>query len=322
MIKVILFGTSALAEFLSSHIRNEVEIIAYMNSIEPKDSIGGIPVITLEDLDNYDYDYVVIAFSDIMMGLKLLEEKGVSKDKIVSYSFNGAYYYKDNAFQEECDELLHNRMCDNAVSKLFDLPSKKYYLCSMNIPEDREIIDSDFIREQTLVLIAKEIKRRGLKGNVAELGVFKGEFSRKINRLFPEKQLYLFDTFEGFSEEDIKKEGEKLEKFADTSVDKVMASMPVPEMCVVKKGFFPDTYDLDEDEKFCFVSIDVDLYKPISEGLEVFYPKLEKGGYIMVHDYNNLTFNGTTDAVQDYCDKEHINYVPIPDIGGSIIITK
>lgn len=322
MIKIILFGTSVLAEFLAKHIKSDVKIVAYMNSVAPKDNIGELPVITLNDLDNYDYDYIVIAFSDISKGLEQLEEKSICKDKIVSYSFNGVYSYKDNMFQKASEELLHSLMCDSVISKLFDLSPKKYYLCSMNILEDQEIIEYDFVREQTLALIAKEIKRKGLRGNVAELGVFQGEFSKKINGLFPDKKLYLFDTFEGFSEEEIKRVGETLERYADTSVDKVMEKMPFPEMCVVKKGFFPDTYDLDEKEEFCLVSIDVDLYKHIRNGLEVFYPKLVKGGYIMLHDYNNMVFEGTTKAVQEYCDKEQISYVPIPDIAGSVIIAK
>ena len=38
---------------------------------------------------------------------------------------------------------------------------------------------------------------------------------------------------------------------------------------------------------FCFVSIDTDLYKPTYVGLSEFYPKLVKGGVIIIHDYNS-----------------------------------
>jgi len=89
----------------------------------------------------------------------------------------------------------------------------------------------------------------------------------------------------------------------------------------IKKGYFPETFDL-ENEVFAFVSIDADLYDPIKSGLEIFYPRLSKGGYIMVHDYNNIVYGGAMRAVQEYCDKNLISYVPIPDVAGSIIITK
>ena len=35
-------------------------------------------------------------------------------------------------------------------------------------------------------------------------GVFRGEFASKINKCFPNSKLYLFDTFEGFDERDVK----------------------------------------------------------------------------------------------------------------------
>src|SRR6188508_837716 len=54
----------------------------------------------------------------------------------------------------------------------------------------------DFVRYTTLELCCNEIKSNGVKGNVAELGVYKGEFAKRINQLFPDKKLYLFDTFE------------------------------------------------------------------------------------------------------------------------------
>lgn len=38
---------------------------------------------------------------------------------------------------------------------------------------------------------------------MAELGVYKGKFAVEINKLFPYKKLYLFDTFEGFFSQDI-----------------------------------------------------------------------------------------------------------------------
>jgi len=66
----------------------------------------------------------------------------------------------------------------------------------------------DYIRVSSLVLIANEIYDKNILGNVAELGVFKGNFAGIINRVFPDKKLYLFDTFEGFDKRDIKIEVE------------------------------------------------------------------------------------------------------------------
>lgn len=44
-------------------------------------------------------------------------------------------------------------------------------------------------------------------GSVAECGVFRGDFSRYINEFFPDRTLYLFDSFRGFRSGDIDVDG-------------------------------------------------------------------------------------------------------------------
>lgn len=41
---------------------------------------------------------------------------------------------------------------------------------------------------------------------MAEAGVFRGEFANEINRYFPDRECYLFDTFDGFDTRDFKYE--------------------------------------------------------------------------------------------------------------------
>ena len=47
------------------------------------------------------------------------------------------------------------------------------------------------------------------------------------------------------------------------------------------QGLFPVSLtDNHYELKFAFVHIDADLYKPIFDGLEFFYPRLSQGGFI------------------------------------------
>lgn len=196
---------------------------------------------------------------------------------------------------------------------------------------DEDISGIDYTRYRTLELLALEIHRKNIVGSVAELGVFRGAFSAIMNRLFYNSKHYLFDTFEGFSEIDIQYElknkyttDEALTRFKNTSIDLVLSKMKYPENCIIKKGYFPDSLNGLED-KFSFVSLDCDLYKPILEGLEYFYPRLINGGYIMIHDYNSAGINwkGCKEAVYEY-EKEHgqIPMIPISDNSGTLILTK
>ena len=184
----------------------------------------------------------------------------------------------------------------------------------------------DYIRLATLELIANEINSKQIPGAVAELGVYKGKFARYINKYFPERELYLFDTFEGFNKADISTEVEKGfsygdQDFSNTSVDQVLKLMPFSEKCIIRKGFFPETAK-GLEENFVFVSIDTDLYDPIYNGLNYFYPLLKKGGYIFVHDYNNDAYKGAKEAVERFCKENNINKVPLPDSCGTAVICK
>ncbi len=70
------------------------------------------------------------------------------------------------------------------------------------------------------------------RASVAEAGVFQGDFARIINKSYPNRTLYLFDTFEGFSEKDIEYEKEM-------SNAKVGDYRATNEKLVIKKMIYP-----------------------------------------------------------------------------------
>lgn len=186
--------------------------------------------------------------------------------------------------------------------------------------------ESDYVRYGFLELNARELCQKGIKGNIAELGVWKGNFAELLNRYFPTKKLYLFDTFEGFDERD---KGIELkndfsttkQNFSETSIEEVMSKMEHPDKVIIKKGWFPETA-IDVEDTFALVDLDADLYQPIYEGLKFFYPRMEKGGIIMIHDFNNEMYKGVRQAVEEYCTEQKISYICLPDVWGSAIIVK
>ncbi len=184
----------------------------------------------------------------------------------------------------------------------------------------------DYIRLSTLELAANEVIRKDIPGAVAEVGVYKGKFARFINLYFADRNLYLFDTFEGFDPKDISTDLNKgfstgKQDFSETSVENVLSIMPYREKCIIKKGYFPETAN-GLEETFSFVSLDTDLFDPIYNGLVYFYPRLSKGGYIFIHDFNNDLYKGARSAVEKYCSENGINYLPLPDTCGTAVIVK
>lgn len=210
------------------------------------------------------------------------------------------------------------------------LASKQYHLIRSLVylyrPKRLPLKRLDYIRISCLELAAQEIYAKNIPGSVAELGVYQGDFAQDINAVFPDKSFYLFDTFTGFDRRDVAPEVNRRfsranQDFSNTSVAAVLAKMPYPAQCIVKQGFFPETA-ADIQEKFCFVSIDTDLYEPIFAGLNYFYPRLCPGGYIFVHDFNNQEYPGAAEAVRAFCREFNCSYVPVADIGGTAIISK
>ena len=171
---------------------------------------------------------------------------------------------------------------------------KKALLEEYGVPENKirifQLIDKGVWLEDERVAMLRKcvamLKDRNVQGNMAELGVYRGEFAKLLNRYFPEKKLYLFDTFQGFDATRDKVDACDVNNFKDTSIEVVLSKMVAPEKCVIRKGYFPDTVHGLEDQ-FCLVSLDADLYNPILAGLEYFYPRLAKGGtylfMILVH---------------------------------------
>ena len=181
------------------------------------------------------------------------------------------------------------------------------------------------VRLATIRLMSKEINERNIEGDIAELGVYKGETASELNRLFPNRTLHLFDTFSGFSDKDVEAEdGRSFAKsgdFSDTSADFVRTRLPHPETARFYVGRFPSL--LPEDgTRFALVSLDPDLYLPTAEGLKYFYPRLVGGGVIIIHDYNSAQFRGVREAVTEFCSERGIVPIPMCDLHGSCIIQK
>ena len=172
----------------------------------------------------------------------------------------------------------------------------------------------------------KRIQDQNIEGDFAELGVYKGESARLINAMAPGKRLHLFDTFEGFDEKDLKNEkGEASTytkaNFADTSVETVKQRLHHDKMLVFHPGYFPETAKKIPDQKYAFVNIDVDLYNPTLAGLQYFYPRLSKGGVLILHDYN-AKWPMLMKAIDDFVRTIPENPALLPDRNNSLMIVK
>ena len=301
------------------------EVIGFLETVKKQETFRGYPVYDIKDLKDLSYDEIHLANVYVDTLYELIRAN-VVKNKIVIGSYR---IYIEYARREGvCDFKFTFPIV--ATSPMLKLDSVRSI--QLNFAGSKVEANLDYIRHNTLKLLIDEIRSRNIPGDMAELGVFQGNFASLLNELMPERTLHLFDTFTGFAEQDREyeiKQGYTKEKkflgkreFSNTSVELVLSKMCAPQKCVVHKGYFPFTIPA-EEKKYALVSLDCDLYAPMLAGLRYFVPRLSKGGYIMMHDYNDEDFRGNRNAVEE-CEKEfgHFCKVPIPDCNGSLIISR
>lgn len=198
-------------------------------------------------------------------------------------------------------------------------------------PTCRQIVDvesHDSVRRDMICLLLRTILQNNINGAFAELGVYKGETAKLVHYYCPEREFYLFDTFNGFDSRDVVLENEQIKNsesinnFKDTTLNSVLRYIaPKNNNLRIIKGFFPDSVlNKDIPSKFAFVHLDADLYAPTKAGLEFFFPLVPTGGFILIHDYN--AWPGARKAVDEFLiDKTEI-VIPMPDKSGSGLIVK
>jgi O-methyltransferase len=172
----------------------------------------------------------------------------------------------------------------------------------------------------------ERLKKDGVPGGFAELGVYKGESACVLHHMDPVRKFHLFDTFTGFPPRDLVHEtGEaatyKPDRFSDTHVADVLRKISGNENIILHPGYFPETAEQVRNEIFSLVNLDADLYQPTQAALDFFYPRLSPGGIIFIHDYN-YKWEGIKMALDEFVRNIPECLVLVPDVDGSCMIIR
>ncbi len=158
-----------------------------------------------------------------------------------------------------------------------------------------------------------DIVKNNIPGDFIETGVWRGGgaifMKAMLNVLdVSDRTVWLADSFEGLPEANGKKySADKasifhLYKELSVSAENVKKNFVRYDLFDdhVKfiKGWFKDTMPLIKTEKFALLRLDGDLYESTWDVIIHLYPKLSKGGYIIIDDY--YAVEGCKLAVDDY----------------------
>ena len=192
-----------------------------------------------------------------------------------------------------------------------------YFSSLKHVTPQNDVPDTDVYKELrflSLIHLVKLALGSNLEGEVAECGCYRGHssfiISKFIKEITPEKKFFIFDSFAGLSAKD-----PDLDRPAFQSQDEEIVTDLGRFSCSLKevqknlaeflfiryfKGYIPERFAEVTDHRFCFVHIDVDLYQPTFDALDFFYPKLVKGGIIIIDDYGSSLYKGAARAVDNY----------------------
>jgi len=149
-------------------------------------------------------------------------------------------------------------------------------------------------------------------GIVVEVGVWKGGSIGYLASIFPERQFFGFDTFEGMPESCSLDNHHKRGDFGDTSFEEVGRKLSGLSNVILVKGLFPAS-DVTAELPIAMVHCDVDLYESTLAVLRHFHARMQPGGRIYCDDAFQATCEGATLALCQFA--AETKKVPQFDLG-------
>lgn len=313
---IYVWGTGCGASELLEQGLALDRVEAFVDSFPMGETFLNKQVLLPEQIPLEDCDLLIVTARHADAIGNRCRELGIPAEKCL-FLKNNCYLADRNEACSAAAELLGEELLKKLLPRQRIVPTPASLADTM-LPE--RDLSNDYVRLATLELLCRRLE--DVPGAAAELGVYKGFFARCINQLLPERKLYLFDSFEGFGEEANASESFRA-AHANTTIEKVLAIMPHPETVSVKPGFFPSSLD-GLEESFCFVSLDVDFEQTTLDGLRYFWPRLQKGGYMMLHDWGSPSLPGVAQALKAYEQEigASILAIPLCDVGGTLVLCK
>jgi predicted O-methyltransferase YrrM len=174
-----------------------------------------------------------------------------------------------------------------------------------------------------LTALATEAAAR--PGDFCEIGCYRGYttvwLNRHLDAIAPAKRYWAIDTFGGFVPADVAHERRErgkdsaddrraLDKFTVNSqrwFDRTMVQNGITRVtshaAAVQDFVFP------AGARFCYVLLDVDLYRPTKSALEQLWPLLSPGGIVVVDDcHPGHVFDGSRQALEEFCTERGLRF--------------
>jgi O-methyltransferase len=218
----------------------------------------------------------------------------------------------DEDLTRQIKRCLSSQLSEDVTSLPFDLETRS---SGRDWPADADTMIG-LLRLDNLQNCVLHILDRGVPGDLIETGVWRGGaciLMRAVLRAYGDSQrkVWLADSFMGLPKPDSgiypADQGDELWMFEElaVSLDTVKQNFEryglLDEQVKFLPGWFRDTLPTAPIERLALLRLDGDMYESTIVALRSLYPKLSKGGYVIVDDYGAMP--ACRQAVTDFrCD--------------------
>ena len=194
-----------------------------------------------------------------------------------------------------------------------------------------------------LIESVKYISKNNIDGAIVECGVFRGGSMMTVAKTLlglglSNRDLYLFDTFEGMTKPTIHDENwsnlSALEEYSDKEIGENQSDWCRATLDVVKNNMNLTGYDASKihfvkgmvektvpdraPDKIALLRLDTDWYESTKHELEFLFPRLVKGGVLIIDDYGY--WKGQQKAVDEYFANNTPPFFNYTDFSGRIAL--
>jgi O-methyltransferase len=225
-----------------------------------------------------------------------------------------------------------------ALKDRWKMGSPPHVSSDVRVEEDGDEETIGFVRPYTmtsperiraLCSATRYIAEADIPGAIVECGVWRGgsmmAVARTLMRLgVQQRELYLFDTFEGMSEPghyDVAMTGEPatalLERARRTEDDAMWCYAPFERVAEAMsltdyptarihliRGKVEDTLQMSAPSRIALLRLDTDWYESTRHEMEQLFPRLSRGGVLILDDYGH--WQGAKRAIDEYLTKHQV----------------
>ncbi len=169
-------------------------------------------------------------------------------------------------------------------------------------------------------------------GEIAECGTRNGKSALFMldameDSQSPERTMFLFDSFEGLS--DPTPGRDPMKSVVDKATGERRFRVTDPQEVVdrfkgrnvqIMTGWIPTRFAEVANRRFALVHVDVDLYQPTHDSIELFYDRLEPYGILICDDYGSGYYPGSREAMDDFFSTRPEGIIELPQ--GQAMIVK